>query len=59
YDRVSLGYVIDFIEAHYNQNFWPTFNLADTAISIGAFFLILDLFWGKKEQEHEDNSSKS
>ena len=53
YDRLSLGYVIDFIEAHYNNNFWPAFNVADTAISIGAFFLIIDLIWGN----HEDKSS--
>ncbi|MBL4660950.1 MAG: lipoprotein signal peptidase [Alcanivoracaceae bacterium] len=51
YDRLSLGYVIDFIEAHYDQYFWPAFNIADTAISIGAFFLILDLIWGGKEDK--------
>ena len=51
YDRLNLGYVIDFIEAHYNEYFWPAFNVADTAISIGAFFLILDLIWGKKEEK--------
>ena len=55
YDRLSLGYVIDFIEAHYKQNYWPAFNIADTAISIGAFLLILDLIWGN----HEDKSSQS
>jgi signal peptidase II len=56
YDRLSLGYVIDFIEAHYNDSFWPAFNIADTAISIGAFFLILDLIFGDKETD-EDKSS--
>jgi len=56
YDRLSLGYVIDFIEAHYNDSFWPAFNIADTAISIGAFFLILDLIFGDKET-HENKSS--
>jgi signal peptidase II len=55
YDRINLGYVIDFIEAHYQQHFWPAFNLADSAISLGAFFLILDLIWGK----HENKSGKS
>ena len=54
YDRFSLGYVIDFIEAHYNEHYWPAFNVADTAISLGAFFLILDLIFGKKD---EDKSS--
>ncbi|HHL31189.1 MAG TPA: lipoprotein signal peptidase [Oceanospirillales bacterium] len=55
YDRINLGYVIDFIEVHYQQHFWPAFNLADSAISLGAFFLILDLIWGK----HEDKPGKS
>lgn len=51
YDRVVLGYVVDFIEAHYNDLYWPAFNIADTAISIGAFFLILDLIWGDNENQ--------
>ncbi len=51
YDRLNLGYVIDFIEAHYNDNYWPAFNIADTAISIGAFFLILDLIFNKGNKE--------
>ncbi len=55
YDRLNLGYVIDFIEVHYEEHFWPAFNVADTAISIGAFFLIIDLIWGN----HEDKSGKS
>lgn len=51
YDRLSLGYVIDFIEAHYNDNYWPAFNIADTAICVGAFFLILDLIFGEKDED--------
>lgn len=51
YDRVTLGYVVDFIEAHYQDLYWPAFNIADTAISLGAFFLILDLIWGKNENQ--------
>ncbi len=50
YDRFALGYVIDFIEAHYNEHYWPAFNVADTAISLGAFFLILDLIFGPKDE---------
>ncbi len=56
YDRLSMGYVVDFIEAHYKNNFWPAFNVADTAISIGAFFLILDLIWGAKETNENKSS---
>ena len=43
-DRVWLGYVIDFIHFHWNDNYFPAFNVADTAISIGAGCLILDAF---------------
>ncbi len=45
YDRVVQGYVIDFISVHYNQYYFPAFNLADTAISIGAVMLIIDMLW--------------
>ena len=51
YDRLMLGYVIDFIEAHYQEYFWPAFNVADTAISLGAFLLILDLIFTKNESK--------
>ena len=42
WDRVTLGYVIDFIEVYYNDLYWPVFNIADSAITIGAIILILD-----------------
>ena len=42
WDRVTLGYVIDFIEVYYNDLYWPAFNIADSAITIGAIILILD-----------------
>lgn len=51
YDRFALGYVIDFIEVHYNQYYWPAFNIADTAISIGVFLLIIDLIINKNEDK--------
>ncbi len=43
-DRMVFGYVIDFIDVYYQYWHWPAFNIADTAISIGAGLLILDLF---------------
>ena len=43
-DRIRLGRVIDFIEVSYHSHYWPVFNMADTAISIGAILLALDLF---------------
>lgn len=49
YDRVMLGYVVDFIEVHYQHHAWPAFNVADSAICLGAFLLIYDSFVNKKE----------
>tara|TARA_B100000768_G_scaffold125156_1_gene115856 strand:+ start:611 stop:1066 length:456 start_codon:yes stop_codon:yes gene_type:complete len=43
YDRISLGYVTDFLYFHYNDYYWPAFNVADTAISIGAIILIYEV----------------
>ena len=44
WDRLSLGYVVDFIEVYYEDLYWPAFNIADSAITIGAILLILDIF---------------
>lgn len=50
-DRVRLGYVIDFIDLHAGSYHWPTFNVADATICIGALLLICDLFFeGRKER---------
>lgn len=43
-DRVRLGYVIDFVQLYYKAWSWPVFNIADTAIFIGAVLLAMDLF---------------
>ena len=47
YDRLMYGYVIDFLDFHYLDHHWPIFNLADTAICIGAFLLFIDLKYTK------------
>ena len=40
-DRLRLGHVVDFIQLHYRELYWPAFNLADSAITLGAGLLIL------------------
>lgn len=40
-DRLVYGYVIDFIQLHAYQWYWPTFNIADSAICIGAFVMFI------------------
>ena len=42
WDRLTLGYVVDFIEVYYKDLYWPAFNIADSAITIGAIMLVLD-----------------
>jgi len=43
-DRLIYGYVIDFIDVFYGSWHWPTFNIADSAISVGVFLLLVDTF---------------
>lgn len=48
-DRVQLGHVVDFISVHWqSQYFFPAFNVADSAITLGAILLILDLLLQKE-----------
>lgn len=48
-DRARLGYVIDFIVLHAGSWHWPTFNVADASISVGALLLAFDLLFEKKK----------
>jgi signal peptidase II len=41
-DRLRLGHVIDFIHVHWGEHYFPAFNVADSAITIGAALLLLD-----------------
>ncbi|HWV08359.1 signal peptidase II [Pseudomonas sp.] len=51
-DRVVFGHVVDFILVHWqNRWYFPAFNIADTAISLGAILLALDMFKSKKSGE--------
>jgi signal peptidase II len=44
YDRLTLGYVVDFLSFHVNDWFWPAFNVADSAICVGVALLLIDSF---------------
>jgi signal peptidase II len=48
-DRLVYGYVIDFIDVFYGSWHWPTFNIADSAISVGAALLLLDALLGHRK----------
>ena len=56
-DRVRLGYVVDFILLHAGQYHWPTFNVADASITIGALLLAYDLIFSARKVK-EDSLSK-
>ena len=44
YDRLTLGYVVDFLSFHIDTHYWPAFNVADSAIVVGVGLLLLDSF---------------
>jgi signal peptidase II len=52
-DRLRLGYVIDFIDVQFGAWHYPTFNIADSAIVIGAGLMILDMFLTRKKTKAE------
>ena len=47
-DRARLGYVIDFIVLHAGDYHWPTFNIADASITVGALLLAYDLIFSHR-----------
>lgn len=49
-DRLVHGYVVDFIDVYYSGWHWPTFNVADSAISVGAVLLVIDAIWLDRAQ---------
>ena len=44
YDRLTLGYVVDFLYFHIDDLYWPAFNVADSAICVGVALLLVDSF---------------
>lgn len=51
YDRILLGYVVDFIHVHYGAWNFPAFNLADSAITTGAIMLVIDSLFLEQKRE--------
>lgn len=50
-DRVFYGYVIDFLDVYYQQYHWPVFNIADSAICIGAALMLYESFLNKEDTQ--------
>jgi signal peptidase II len=53
-DRIWLGKVVDFLQWHWDDWYWPSFNLADSAITLGVVLLLIDgLFAGSRQEEQK------
>lgn len=52
-DRLLRGQVVDFLQWHWQEHYFPSFNLADSAITLGVFLLLLDALRG--ESHRQDN----
>ena len=50
YDRVSLGQVVDFVQLHAAGYYWPAFNVADSAITIGVVLLVWDSLRSRNQE---------
>jgi signal peptidase II len=50
-DRVRLRYVVDFLQLHIKQYYWPSFNVADSAITIGVAILVIMTLWQERTRE--------
>lgn len=53
-DRVRFGEVVDFLDVYIGRYHWPAFNVADSAITIGAVVMIMVMFRRRKEANAED-----
>lgn len=51
WDRIMLGHVVDFLQFHYKDYYWPAFNAADSAITLGAVLLVWDSFSAAKKSK--------
>jgi signal peptidase II len=54
-DRVRFGAVFDFLDFHYKSFYYPVFNIADSAICVGVFFILLEQLRGKKHNRIDNN----
>jgi len=56
YDRLTLGYVVDFLDFHWANWHFAAFNVADMAISVGAVLIIVDGLFFQQSDETDDSS---
>ena len=56
-DRLVYGHVVDFISVHWGSSYFPAFNIADSAITLGAIMMALDVLREMKEERRAAGSS--
>jgi signal peptidase II len=59
WDRLTLGRVVDFLVLYYHDWYWPAFNLADSAISLGAAMLVISFLGGEDRADEEPPLTKN
>ncbi|AWB68541.1 lipoprotein signal peptidase [Saccharobesus litoralis] len=57
YDRISYGYVVDFLDFYYQNWHWPAFNVADMGIVVGAGLVLLDSFINQEDEQKSNPST--
>lgn len=58
-DRLLHGFVIDFIQLHYHDWYWPAFNVADSAITCGVIIMLFDSFISKPPNPPSSSNSNN
>lgn len=58
YDRIAYGYVIDFLDFYIQQWHWPAFNVADSAIFIGASLMVIDMLVTPRNDAKDKQTSE-
>lgn len=57
WDRMLAGHVTDFLDFHIGTYYWPAFNVADSAIVVGAILLVAEILFTKHSEETVANNS--
>ena len=58
YDRIAYGHVVDFIHVHWDEHYFPAFNIADSAITLGAIMLLIDSLLFSTNKSSSTKNSK-
>lgn len=54
-DRFMLGYVVDFLDFYYGNSHFPSFNVADSSITVGGFLLAYEYLWAESKRHKKSN----